>query len=205
MAVKQGRYRGVSSDDRRADRRRRLLAATLEVWGREGGPPVTMTRICAEAGLTERYFYESFSGLDAALIAVMESIADEIAAATVSTLADTPGGPTERVRASIGAFVRILTDDPRKGRVAIVESAALDALRPRRSELLRQFAQLSVIEARELYGPQARTDLDGQLAATMFIGGVAELVTGWLEGALQATPEEIVEAATLSFTATTHR
>ena len=205
MAVKQGRYRGVSSDDRRADRRTRLLAATLKVWGREGGPPVTMTRICAEAGLTERYFYESFSGLDAALLAVMEGIADEIADATVSTLAVTPGGPTERVRASIGAFVRILTDDPRKGRVAIVESAALDALRPRRAELLRQFAQQSALEARELYGSNARTDLDGQLAATMFIGGVAELVTGWLQGALEATPEEIVEAATANFTATAHR
>jgi AcrR family transcriptional regulator len=205
MAVKQGRYRGVSSDDRRAERRARLLAATLEVWGREGGPTVTMTRICAEAGLTERYFYESFSGLDAALLAVMEGIADEIADATVSTLAATPGGPTDRVRASIGAFVRILTDDPRKGRVAIVESAALDALRPRRAELLRQFAQLSALEARELYGSEARTDLDGQLAATMFIGGVAELVTGWLLGALEATPEEIVEAATANFTATAHR
>jgi AcrR family transcriptional regulator len=205
MAVKQGQYRGVSSEDRRAERRVRLLAATLEVWGREGGPPVTMTRICAEAGLTERYFYESFSGLDAALLAVMEGIAGEIAEATVSTIAQTAGGPTERVRASIGAFVRILTDDPRKGRVAIVESVSLDALRPRRAELLRQFAQLSALEARELYGPDAWADVEGQLAATMFIGGVAEMVTGWLQGALEASPEEIVEAATRNFTATAHR
>jgi AcrR family transcriptional regulator len=205
MAVKQGRYRGVSSEDRRTDRRSRLLAATLEVWGREGGPPVTMTRICVEAGLTERYFYESFSGLDAALLAVMEGIAEEIAEATVSTLEQTGGGPTERVRASIGAFVRILTEDPRKGRVAIVESASLDALRPRRAELLRQFAQLSAHEAGELYGPEAWTDVEGQLAATMFIGGVAELVTGWLQGAIEASPEAIVEAATHNFTATAHR
>lgn len=164
-----------------------------------------MTRICAEAGLTERYFYESFSGLDAALLAVMEGIAEEIAEATVSTLTETEGGPTERVRASIGAFVRILTDDPRKGRVAIVESASLDALRPRRAELLRQFAQLSALEARELYGPEAWTDVEGQLAATMFIGGVAELVTGWLQGVLEASPQAIVEAATRNFTATAHR
>ncbi len=164
-----------------------------------------MTRICAEAGLTERYFYESFSGLDEALLAAMDRIAEEIADATVSTLAKTRGGPTERVRASIGAFVGILTDDPRKGRLAIVESASWDALRPRRAELLRQFAQLSALEALELYGSEARTDVEGQLAATMFIGGVAELVTGWLEGMFAASPEEIVEAATLNFTATAHR
>jgi len=205
MAVKQGQYRGVSSADRRADRRARLLAATLEVWGREGGPTITMTRICAEAGLTERYFYENFSGLDAALVAVMESIADEIADATVSTLAATAGGPTERVRAAIGAFVRILTDDPRKGRVLIVEAISWDALRPRRSELLQQFAQLSAFEAQELYGPKAWTSVEGRLAATMFIGGVAELVSGWLQGAVEASPTQIVEAATLNFTATAHR
>lgn len=205
MAVKEGSYRGVSADDRRADRRARLLDATLEVWGREGGPPVTMTRICAEAGLTERYFYQSFDGLDAALVAVLERIADEIAERTVQALASTDGSPTDRVRAALGAFVQILTDDPRKGRVAIIESASLDTLRPRRAQLLRQFAELAAREARELYGPTAWSDVEGQLAATMFIGGVTELVTAWIDGTVRVSPEQIVEAATHHFTATAHR
>ncbi len=137
MAVKAGVYRGVSAADRQIERRARLLDATLEVWGRDGGPTVTMTRICAEAGLTERYFYENFSGLDEALIAVMERVADEIAERTVAALETTRGGPTERVRAAIGAFVQILTDDPRKGRVAIVESASVEAVRVPRARMLR--------------------------------------------------------------------
>lgn len=205
MAVKEGSYRGVSADDRRADRRVRLLDAALEVWGREGGPRVTMTRICAEAGLTERYFYQSFDDLDAALIAVLERIADEIAERTVEALGSVDGDPTERVRAAIGAFVQILTDDPRKCRIAMIEAASLDALRPRRAELLRQFVELSAREARELYGPQAWSDAEGQMAATMFIGGVAELVTAWIEGSITASPEEVVEAATHHFTMTAHR
>lgn len=205
MAVRAGQYRGVSAQDRRADRHARLLAATLEVWGRDGGPTVTMTRICAEAGLTERYFYQSFACLDDALIEVMEGIAAEIAERTVATLDSTEGGPADRVRASIGAFVKILTDDPRKGRVAIVESASLVALRPRRAELLRQFAELSAREARELYGPKAWSRPEGEMAATMFIGGVTELVTAWIEGKLEASPDGIVDAATHHFTVTSHR
>lgn len=205
MAVKAGTYRGMSAEQRRADRRARLLEATLEVWGRDGGPRVTMTRICAEAGLTERYFYESFDGLDAALVAVMDGIADEIAERTVAALEAAEGGPAERVRVSIGEFVRILTDDPRKGRVAIVESVSLDALRPHRAELLRRFAELSAHEARELYGPEAWSETEGRMAATMFIGGVAELVTAWIEGRIEATPDEIADAATHHFTATAHR
>lgn len=203
--MKAGQYRGVSSEQRRADRRARLLAATLEVWGREGAQTVTMTRICAEAGLTERYFYESFDGLADALIAVMDGIADEIEQRTIAALARTGGGPVERVRASVGEFVRILTDDPRKGRVAIVESVALDAPRKRRAVLLRRFVDLAAHEARELYGPEAWSELEGRLAATMFIGGVAELVTEWIEGALEATPNEISDAATHAFTSTAHR
>ena len=205
MAVKAGTYRGLTAEQRLADRRARLVEATLEVWGRDGGPRVTMTRICAEAGLTERYFYESFDGLDAALTAVMDDIAAQIAERSVAALAAAAGGPAERVRAGIGAFVEILTDDPRKGRVAIVESVSLDALRPHRAELLRQFAELAAREARALYGEQAWSETEGALAATMFIGGVAELVTAWIEGTVEATPDDIVDAATHHFTATAHR
>lgn len=205
MAVKAGTYKGRSAEERVAERRSQLLAATLEVWGRDGGPTVTMTRICAEAGLTERYFYESFPGLDAALTAVMDDIAAQIAEQSVAALEATEGSPTERVRAGLQAFVQILTDDPRKGRVALVESLAVDAVRPHRARLLREFAELSAREARSLYGPEAWSDVEGRLAATMFVGGVAELVTGWIDGTLEARPDEIVDAATHHFTATAHR
>lgn len=126
----------MSAAERAAGRRRRLLDATLEVWGRDGGPRVTMTRVCREAGLTERYFYESFGDLEAALVAVVDAVADEIAERTVAALTAAPGGPTERVRAAVTAFVHLLVEDPRKGRVAIVESMALVALRPHRTRLL---------------------------------------------------------------------
>ncbi|MEO6604353.1 MAG: TetR/AcrR family transcriptional regulator, partial [Aeromicrobium sp.] len=166
---------------------------------------VTMTRVCAEAGLTERYFYESFTSLEQAQIAAMERVAEEIAERTVAVLGSTVGGPTERVRAAIGAFVQILTDDPRKGRVAIVESASVEAVRAPRARMLRQFVELAAHEARELYGPQAWSEAEGRLAATMFIGGLAELVTSWIDGTLEASPDAIVDAATHHFTSTAHR
>lgn len=205
MAVKAGRYRGVSAEDRLADRRERLVAATLEVWGADNDTSVTMTRICAQAGLTERYFYESFSGLDAALLAVLQRVADEISQQTVQALETTPGGPAERARAAIAAFVQILTDDPRKGRVAIIESLGVPALRPHRTALLRQFADVAAEQARELFGPTAWNASEGQMAALQFIGGVTELVTAWIDGALEASPDDIVEAVAHQFIATAHR
>lgn len=205
MAVKAGNYRGVSAADRSADRRERLLGATLEVWGQGDGVRITMTRICAAAGLTERYFYESFSGLDEALVAVLDRIAEEIARSSIDAVAATDGDPTDRVRAAIRAFVKILTDDPRKGRIAIVEAGALEPLRPRRNQLLLQFARLAALEARALYGDQAWSGREGELSAVLFIGGLAELVRAWLCGEVAASPEDLVDAATRHFTLTAHR
>lgn len=205
VAVKAGVYGGRTHDERRRDRRERLLEATLEVWGAPDAGSVTMTRVCAAAGLSERYFYEHFAHLEAAQTAVLEGVADEIARASTSALEATVGTPRARVQAGLGAFVRILTDDPRKGRVAMLESVAVPALRARRTELLRDFVALTAREARALHGPSAWGEQEGTLAATMFIGGVAQLVTDWLEGALDATPDDVVEAAVHLFEATAHR
>ncbi|MEU8242462.1 TetR/AcrR family transcriptional regulator [Actinoplanes missouriensis] len=198
MAVPSGFYRGVSAADRVAQRRARLLAAGLTVWA---DPQVrtTMTAVCAEAGLSERYFYESFTGLEALLEAVMDTIAAEIeetsrAAAEAAGLA-VGDDPIARVRAAVRAFVDLLLADPRKGRVAIVESLAVPKLRQRRTELLRHLAHRSALESREWLGSQGRSAAEDEIGGMLFIGGMAELITAWLDGSLEASPEEIVEAA----------
>jgi AcrR family transcriptional regulator len=199
MAVQSGTYRGRSAAERVADRRARLLEATLEVWA-DPTTTVTMTRVCQQAGLTERYFYESFRSLDEALVAVMDQIANEIEERS-SAAADAAGDdPAARVRASVRAFVDLLMADPRRGRVAIVEAGGNPALRPRRTKLLRAFAHRAAEEARELYDLRWST-AEGEIAGLLFIGGMAELVTAWLDGDLEATPDQLVDAATAAFIA----
>ena len=198
MAVQSGLYRGVSAEDRVAERRARLLDAGLAVWA-DPETRTTMTAICAAAGLTERYFYESFAGLDDLLEAVMDQIAAEIEQTSIRAAEQAGDDPVARVRASIRAFVQLLIDDPRKGRVAIIESVAVPDLRRRRTALLRHLAHRSAIDAREVLGLPRRTDHEDDTAGLLFIGGMAELVTAWLDGTLEATPEEIVDAASRAF------
>jgi AcrR family transcriptional regulator len=194
MAVQSGIYKGVSAADRAAERRSRLLAAALTVWA-DPRTRTTMTAVCAEAGLSERYFYESFTGLDELLEAVMDAIAAEIET-TSRTAAEAAGDdPAARVRASVRAFMELLLDDPRKGRVAIVESVAVPKLRQRRTELLRHLAHQSALDARELLGRPGRSANEDEIGGLLFIGGMAELITAWLDGTLEATTDEIVEAA----------
>lgn len=198
MAVQSGVYRGVSAADRAAERRVRLLEATLSVWA---DPQVrtTMTAVCAEAGLSERYFYESFRGLDDALTAVLDSIAAEIEQSREAAIATAGDDPVAVVHAAIEAFVQLLVDDPRKGRVAVIEASAMPQLRPRRTALLRRFAHLAAESADELLGDRGSNRLDDEIAGLIFIGGMAEMVTAWLDDALEATPTELVDAASRSF------
>jgi AcrR family transcriptional regulator len=194
VAVPSGVYRGVPAEARVAERRARLMAATLAVWA-DPETRTTMTAVCAEAGLTERYFYESFRNLDDALAAVLDAVAAEIEDRTTRAAEAVTGDPADRVLASVRAFVELMVEDPRKGRVAILESVAVPGLRARRAELLQHFAHRSSDVARELWGSE-RVD---EIAGALFIGGMAELIARWLSGSLEATADEIVDAAARSF------
>ena len=64
-----------------------------------------MTAICANANLTERYFYESFRNRDELLVTVIDGIADEIRTVTLAAMEAADGDPREQIRAGIDAFI----------------------------------------------------------------------------------------------------
>ncbi|MGW6656619.1 TetR/AcrR family transcriptional regulator [Rhodococcus sp. NPDC055024] len=199
------RYAGLSSDQRSALRRESLMEAGMELFAASGNRGATMTAICAQAKLTERYFYESFSSRDELLEKILDGIADEVRDAGLAALRASDGTLEQRVRDAIASFVTILTEDPRKGRVAMIESAAYEPLRTHRRAVLHGFAQMVADEATQMYSDRAWPPRQGQINGLLFVGGLAELVTAWLNEEIAISPEEIVEAATYQFTSTAHR
>src|ERR1700760_3385627 len=82
-----GTYRGVAMEDRRADRRRRLLEAGVRVIGESGWQSTTVRAVCSEAGLTERYFYESFADRETLLLDVFDRVSTDAARAILAAVA----------------------------------------------------------------------------------------------------------------------
>src|ERR1700734_2808287 len=72
------RYRGSPPDERRAERRCQLLRAAIEVYGKRGYRRATIKAVCAAAGLTERYFYESFANSEMLLAACYDAVTREL-------------------------------------------------------------------------------------------------------------------------------
>jgi AcrR family transcriptional regulator len=186
-------YRGVSADDRRADRRARLIEACLDVLGADGVAGTTMKAICARAGLTERYFYESFRDRDDLLGAAVDAVIAEIDVAMMRAISDAPPDLLERGRAAGGALVAVLTGDRRKAR-AFLEAIGNEALKERHAAAVQKYADVLAAQMRELRGLDgARFEGRLRIATLILIGGSAQAVASWLDGAIDISTDELVD------------
>ena len=194
-------YGGKTAEQRAQDRRRRLVEATIALLAEHGEAGTTMTAICARAGLTERYFYESFAHREDALLAALDHVSDQIAAAAVRVLEETSGSPDDRVHAVMASFVDLVSSQPALGLVAVVHSSATPSLRARRHELIRTFADLVAREAATLYGEAAWPADRARLQGLVYIAGLAELVAAWLTGEVELSAAQLTATASDLFVA----
>jgi AcrR family transcriptional regulator len=203
MADTRGKvYGGVAASERSAGRRARLLEAALELIGGEGWQGTTVRGVCARAGLSARYFYESFADLDALLMAVFDQVAGDAAMAVIAAVDGSgPVQAREAARAAIAAFVDFVAGDPRKARVLFVEATGSEALQLRRIGALRMFAELIAGEGRRFYGIATGEDTLVSTTALMLAGGLAQTLLAWVEGSLPGSREQIVEDCTAVFEA----
>ena len=195
MAEGTRRYKGVTAEERRADRRARMIEAGLDVLGEHGIADMTMTAVCVRAGLTERYFYESFGNLDELLLALFDELSTELADTILDALEAAPPDLLARCRAATAALMAVLVEDPRKARI-FSESIGSDALRERRDGSVRAYAALLADQMRLLCGITAEDDQPHlEMITTMLVGGLAEAVAGWVSGGLRVTREDLIEDA----------
>lgn len=189
-----GRYGGASGDERRARRREQLLAAGLEVFGTVGYAASTVKSICAEAELTERYFYESFRDQEELLRAVFERLIEESTNAALSAADAAPPTTEARARAGLTAWFHDVADDRRRARVmqfeAVGASPQLDQLA---RSAIHAYATYIATAAKELAGEGRRPVLDPMLTAMSLVGAGNELLNEWLLGTVPQSIDEIIE------------
>src|SRR4051812_2571434 len=106
-------YRGVPQDERRAQRRSQLIAAAIAVYGERGYRQATVKAVCEAAGLTERYFYESFANSEELLIASYNAVTFAVHSEMVAAAQGAGGDAVERGRAMLRTYFEALQRDPR--------------------------------------------------------------------------------------------
>ncbi|MFC9788478.1 TetR/AcrR family transcriptional regulator [Rhodococcus sp. NPDC127528] len=187
-------YAGVEGDQRRAERRKQLMEAGLDLLGaHDGEAAVSVRGVCKRAGLATRYFYENFDDRDALLVAVYDHAVERIAEGTLRAVAEAPQSERAMVGAGVAHIVRAVAEDPRLGRI-IFSAPVSSVLAQRRLESARMFAGLTTAQAVDFYSLPAGPRLD--VVAHFVVGGLAQVMTAWLDGTVDADEADLVQRCT---------
>ena len=176
---RRGRWSGVPLQDRQALRRDELIAAGVAHLGGAQGPALTVRGVCRLAGLTERYFYESFTDRDEFVRAVYDDVCAR--AMSALTTANTP-------RDAVEQFVELMVDDPARGRVLLLAPEREPVLTRSGAEWMPSFIELVQRKLTRIGDPT-----QAAMVATGLIGALTALFTAYLNGRLAATREQFID------------
>lgn len=205
--VRRRHYGGKAADDRSDERRHKLLAAGLELFGTQGYAATSVKSLCTHAGLTERYFYESFQNREDIFKVVAGRSAAGLARQLMPLAMDAQDNVEDQVREGLRIVFQWFRDDPRRARVQLIEPLTIG---PHMTEMYRQVTGGFTMMLRDMavrwFGPafEARK-LDAQLLSTAMVGAVVEMTKAWvLEGCPQPV-DEMVHNAMAIYTAFTEK
>ncbi len=175
-------YAGQSPGERDAARRARLLAAMHDLVGTRGYSALTIERVCAQANVSTRNFYQLYDGKEAAFADLYDDLLTQSGERVVASLVATAGRPlADRIPAAFLAFMAPTFDDLRTARILFVEvvglSARIETTRLRNREKL---IELIEAESRAAVVRGEVVDRDWRFAALALIGSATAIALDWM-------------------------
>ena len=189
-----GKYGGLSKEDRRAERRTRLVAAARKVYGEQGFRQASVKSLCVEAGLTKRYFYESFSNSEELLLAAYHSVIvellDELTAA--ARLQRDRHNQNQLAGALLAAYFSFLKRNRHAARLILLEIRGISAATTDTyTKALRAIArQMEAVLELDDDDDDAR-----HMLAFGVVGGISLIALSWVQDEYRESIDAVVEVA----------
>jgi AcrR family transcriptional regulator len=201
-----GTYGGVSKEERRAERRARLVAAARKMYGEQGFRHASIKSLCVEAGLTERYFYESFSNSEELLLAAYQSVIAQLLEELMEAARlrqDRPrhgvaGDDEAQARqqqiqqagALLAAYFGFLKRDRQAARLILLEirgisAATTDTYTAALRAIARQMEEVLGLE----------DDAARHMLALGVVGGISLIALSWVQDEYRESIDAMVEVA----------
>lgn len=196
-------YGGQPLEARVAERRARFVEAGIELFGTQGFRATTVRGVCAAAGLTDRYFYESFDSLEALLAAVyrtlMERLRERLLHSADRAAARQAGA--RDIERQVAAGLRIWFDlvrDARFARIVLREvlgvSREIDALY---EACTREFAEITVAPLHAAWAQGRLSVEDRALLGRALVGAAIQVAVTWAMGGYRQSRRVVVRTCTL--------
>ena len=201
-------YGGLALEDRVAARRTRFVEAGVELFGTQGFRGATVRGVCAAAGLTDRYFYESFASLEALLAEVYLTLTHGFAARLTeeSIRSEAWRGDDAAVERQTTAAYELWFDtvrDPRFARIVLVEvlgvSAAIDTLY---EESARAMAELTIAPLAATQPALKLSKARRELLGRALVGAGLQVAKMWMTGGYKLPRRDVVRTCVLVATGT---
>lgn len=191
--IAERRYRGSAVGERRAQRRQQLIDAATVVYGRNGYRHSSVKQVCEAAGLTQRYFYESFAHSDELLIACYGQAVLKLRQATAD--AARAAGPCleARSQAMLLTYFQSLKTYPLTARLLLFEIRGISAeVDTAIGEALQAMSDDMVLL---LASPDRQKQPGDELLRAGILGGAIHIALHWMATGYQASVEDVVAAA----------
>jgi AcrR family transcriptional regulator len=194
LAPPARRYGGASAEERQAQRRERLIESAFDVFGREGYLRATMRLICAQARLTERYFYESFATMEELFTAVHRQqsalVGQRIMAAVLQQNTDDGVAQT---RAGLTAFFEFIKADPRCAQILLIDAVTAGMATPQNlNAKVAQYAALLKGRLGQRY-PLMQDQLEVEYIVAGFVGMIIQTGSLWVQRGFDIPVERVVD------------
>lgn len=162
---------------RKADRRRRLLAAALELFAQRGFHETSVDEIVALARTSKSAFYVYFQSKEDCFRVLLEEEGGAFMAAVDEAALAERGGHAVHLRRGLHEFVRRCFQQARTARLLLVESVGLsESIEAVRSRLHAQFAGMVEAEVRRGQADGEFFGTDPALFGRAVVGAVNEVV-----------------------------
>lgn len=189
-------YGGRSLDERRQKRRQQFVAAGIEVFGREGFRAATVKSLCREAGLTERYFYESFGSSETLFAEVYKTLVTRLENAVVAAIDGAPREPEATARAGLRVFFETMYHQPGTARILLIEIFGIsgDIDRLYRSTT-RDFTHLLAELSSAIFPLDQHPHTDPSIVSTGLMGSTIHIAMYWTLSRYRDPIDVVVESS----------
>lgn len=193
-------YGGVGPEERKAERRKRLLDAALVAFGQNGYHGATVRQVCTEAKLTERYFYESFKGMSELFEALYTQLNSELMPQMMAALATSSYEPMKLAEAALRSFYGYIQNNPARARVLLIDTVSINArTTDAANEAVRDYSSLLRQFIATLYPDLESLHLDLGLSVSGLIGATIHVATHWARGGFNKSLDQVVAAGLMQY------
>lgn len=187
-------WRGESADERRQQRREKLLEAALDAFTQHGIAKTTMRDICAGARLTERYFYEAFSSTEHAFDQVYALLKTELVKRVSAALLAAPKDIESLAREGLRAFYTFIQEDPRRGKIMLIDAVSANQLSLERSRgALKEYVILMEQLADDIVPAAVRKTLDFEWLASGLLSLAIQVGAMWIADGMRRPVDEVLD------------